>query len=120
MPDYKETTVSGTAYTRAHQVMIANPVEGVKAISFFEEQIVNLGDEKIHRPQGGIQEPFTADNSQTEFDLVNPVDSTPLGMKSTYQDVYVLLHSLYLHVAAKRDAAVAAQAAAAPAPDGDA
>ena len=113
MPDYKATTIAGTAYTRAHQAIVANPVDGVKAISFYEEQIVNLGDEQIHRPQGGIQEPLTADNLQTEFQLLNPVDSTELGLTMTYQDVYVALHSLYLHLATKRDAAVAAAAEAA-------
>ena len=106
MPDYKETTLAGTAYTRAHQVVIANPLVGVKAVSFYEEQIVNLGDEQMQRPQGGIQEPFTADNATEAFPLLNPVDGTPLGATMKYQDLYVALHSLYFHVAAKRDAAV--------------
>ena len=113
MPDYKETTVAGTAYTRAHQVVIANPSVGTKAISFYEEQVINLVDEQIIRQQGGVQEPFTADNANEEFALVNPIDGTPLGMTMEYKDVHVALHSLYYHVAAKRDAAVAAAAEAA-------
>lgn len=113
MPDYKETTLAGTAYTRANQVVISNPLTGVKAVSFYEEQIVNLGDEQIVRAQGGVQEPFTADNAAEEFALINPIDGTPLGMTMEYKDVHVALHSLYFHVAAKRDAAVAAAAEAA-------
>ena len=113
MPDYKETTVAGTAYTRAHQVVVANPSVGTKAISFYEEQVINLADEQIIRQQGGVQEPFTADNANEEFALVNPIDGTPLGMTMEYKDVHVALHSLYYHVAAKRDAAVAAAAEAA-------
>lgn len=113
MPDYKETTVAGTAYTRAHQVVIANPSVGTKAISFYEEQVINLADEQIIRQQGGVQEPFTADNANEEFALVNPIDGTPIGMTMEYKDVHVALHSLYYHVAAKRDAAVAAAAEAA-------
>ena len=113
MPDYKETTVAGTAYTRAHQVVIANPSVGTKAISFYEEQVINLVDEQIIRQQGGVQEPFTADNANEEFALVNPIDGTPIGMTMEYKDVHVALHSLYYHVAAKRDAAVAAAAEAA-------
>ena len=105
MPDYKETTVTGTAYIRANQVVVANPLEGVKAVSYYEEQVVNLEDDQIIRPQGGIQEPFTQDNASEEFDLVDPVDGTPLGMTMEYKDLYVALHSLYLHLAAKRDAA---------------
>ncbi len=113
MPDYKETTVAGTAYTRAHQVVVANPSVGTKAISFYEEQVINLVDEQIIRQQGGVQEPFTADNANEEFALVNPIDGTPLGMTMEYKDVHVALHSLYYHVAAKRDASVAAAAEAA-------
>ena len=113
MPDYKETTVAGTAYTRAHQVVIANPSVGTKAVSFYEEQVINLVDEQIIRQQGGVQEPFTADNASEEFALINPVDGTPIGMTMEYKDVHVALHSLYYHVAAKRDAAVAAAAASA-------
>ena len=113
MPDYKETTVAGTAYTRAHQVVVANPSVGTKAISFYEEQVINLADEQIIRQQGGVQEPFTADNASEEFALINPIDGTPIGMTMEYKDVHVALHSLYYHVAAKRDAAVAAAAEAA-------
>ena len=113
MPDYKETTVAGTAYTRTHQVVIANPSVGTKAISFYEEQVINLADEQIIRQQGGVQEPFTADNANEEFALVNPIDGTPLGMTMEYKDVHVAMHSLYYHIAAKRDAAVAAAAEAA-------
>ena len=113
MPDYKETTVAGTAYTRAHQVVVANPSVGTKAISFYEEQVINLADEQIIRQQGGVQEPFTADNASEEFDLINPLDGTPLGLTMEYKDVHVAMHSLYYHVAAMRDAAVAAAAEAA-------
>ena len=113
MPDYKETTLAGTAYTRANQVVISNPLTGVKAVSFYEEQVINLADEQIIRQQGGVQEPFTADNASEEFALVNPIDGTPLGMTMEYKDVHVAMHSLYYHIAAKRDAAVAAAAEAA-------
>lgn len=112
MANYQQTTLSGTAYTRASQVVIANPLNGVKAVSFMEEQVVNLGDEQLIRPQGGIQEPFTAENIGTEFPLLNPLDSTPVGLSMTYEQVYVALHSLYFHVAKKRDEAKAAADAA--------
>ena len=106
MSNYKETTVAGTSYTRSHQVIINNPLVGVKAISFMEEQVVNLGDEQIIRNQGGIQEPFTTQNHNTQFDLVNPVDGTLIGSTMEYKDLYVAIHSLYLHLAAKRDSSV--------------
>jgi hypothetical protein len=108
MPNYKQTTLAGTAYTRASSVAVANPLTGVKAINFFEEQVVNLGDEVMLRPQGGFQEPFTTENATTEFPLVNPETGEPIGQTATYMDLYVTLHSLYLHLAQRRDAALAA------------
>ena len=113
MADYKETTLAGTAYTRANGITIANPLTGVKAINFSEEQVINLGNETIIRPQGGFQEPFTQDNAGTEFPLVNPLDGTPLGMNASYAEVHVMLHSLYFYLAQKRDAAAEAAALAA-------
>lgn len=119
MADYKQTTVAGTSYVRAFSVQANNPLTGTKAISFMEEKVINLGDEQITRPQGGIQEPLMTENMLEEFQLVNPVDGTPIGQTMTYQQVYLALHSLYLHVATKRDVAVAATAeqAATPAPE---
>lgn len=105
MPNYQQTLLSGEAYTRASQVIVANPLSGTKAISFMEEQVVNLGSEQLIRPQGGIQEPLTAENILSEFPLLNPEDSSELGLSMTYRDVYIALHSLYFHVARKRDEA---------------
>ncbi len=105
MADYKQTTLAGTAYTRASSVTVANPLTGTKAINFFEEQVVNLGDEVMIRPQGGFQEAFTDENAGAEFPLLNPHTSEPLGATATYAQLYVTLHSLYLHLAKRRDAA---------------
>lgn len=105
MSNYQQTDLSGTAYTRSNSVNIANPLNGVKAISFMEEQVVNLGDEQLIRPQGGIQEPFTPENIKEAFELLNPLTSQPIGQKMTYEQLYVAIHSLYFHVAKKRDKA---------------
>lgn len=103
--NYQETTLSGTSYIRSNSVQVANPLTGVKAISFMEEQVINLdGGEQIIRPQGGFQEPFTADNLLTEFALINPETGAPLGSTMTYQGLYVALYSLYFALATKRDA----------------
>lgn len=109
MPDYKETTVAGAAYTRAYQVVIANPLVGTKAINFLEERVINFDNDQIRQQIGGVQEPFTPENLTEEFPLLNPVDGTPLGMAMQYRDLYAALHSLYFHVAGKRDAAIAAE-----------
>lgn len=105
MANYQQTDLSGSAYTRSNSVNIANPLDGVKAISFMEEQVVNLGTEQLIRPQGGVQEPFTPENIKEAFELLNPIDSKPIGQKMTYEQLYVAIHSLYFHVAKKRDKA---------------
>lgn len=105
MANYKESTVSGTSYIRSHSVSVANPLNGVKAINFYEEQVINFADgEQMFKPFGGFQEPLTAENAVTEFALVNPVTGQDSGVKMTYQDLYVALYSLYVALAAKRDA----------------
>ena len=110
---YKETEVTGASYTRSNQITIANPLEGVKAINYTEEQVINLSDgEQILRSVGGFQEPFTVENANTEFPLLNPQTGEPLGQDMTYQGLYVSLYSLYMFLAKRRD-----EAAVAPAPE---
>ena len=36
MPNYKESNVSGTKWTRASQVIVNNPIDGVPSITFKE------------------------------------------------------------------------------------
>ena len=103
MSNYMQTNVSGTAYVRSSQVIVANPLVGTKAISFMEEQVVNLDGEQIVRQRGGVQEPFTAENAGEVFQLINPQTGEALGSSASYQELYIMLHSLYLHLATKRD-----------------
>ena len=108
MSNYQETEVTGTAYVRANQIIVANPLEGVKAISYMEEQVINLSDgEQIFRSAGGFQEPFTAENVGTEFPLLNPQTGEQLGPTMTFQGLYVALYSLYFFLAQRRDQALA-------------
>jgi hypothetical protein len=39
------------------------------------------------------------------FPLVNPETGEPLGQTMTHAQLYVALHSLYMHLAQERDAA---------------
>lgn len=104
MPNYKESVVVGDSWVRARRVVVENPIDETPAISFIEEQIINLPEQAITQSAGNVSEPFTPDNAQEQFSLLNPETGEVVGT-ATYQDVYVALHSLYYHVAAKRDAA---------------
>lgn len=105
MQNYKQTTVSGTSYVRAREVTITNLLDGYKGIMYSEEEVSVLGSKIMRENIGAIHQEFTAENAGTEFPLLNPVTNEPIGETATFQDVYVLLFSLYCHMAALRDAA---------------
>lgn len=118
---YTETPISGNVYTRANEVRISNPYNGPKSLQFVEENVYNFGNDLILRPAGGVTELFNSANAGESFNLMTPI----AGQSTlTYQDLYIALNSLYIHVATKRDQAIAQQAAAAavatpaPAPAG--
>lgn len=104
MPNYKQSDISGQSWQRAVRVVVENPSEGTPAITFIEERIINLPGQKITQSAGNVSEPFTPENAMEQFNLLNPETGVVIGA-AAYQDVYVMLHSLYLHIAAKRDAA---------------
>jgi hypothetical protein len=116
MANYQEGNVAGRKWRRANRVEISNPpgTDG-KLVTFFETEHTELDNGRSFNEQvGKIMEPFL-DPTQT-FGLRNPVDDSPLldangvQLTSNYQNVYVLLHSLYLFLAERRDAAQATPA----------
>ena len=106
MPKYKETTTSGTSYTRSNTVILTNEPE-FKHIEFQEERIITLANGEVIRQRGGaVDAEFTADNVSTSFAVVNPYTLEDTGATAAYADVYGLMTSLYLHLAQERDAYV--------------
>lgn len=106
MANYKESKVSGQSWTRCKTVICENPNDGVKAITFIEEDIVSIKDRTIATQSGSTVQVFDAENAKEEFNLVHPDTGKLLG-KSTFEQAYAMLHSLYLHTAAKRDISAA-------------
>ena len=108
MTNYKETQITASKYQRARFVTITNDKGTNPFISFVEEQIVVLDDGSFVKNECGlVGEVLTVDNATEQFDILND-DGTVSG-QSTYQDVYKLLSSLYIHMATKRDAINVAQ-----------
>lgn len=103
MSNYKQSTVTGDSWVRAKRVVIENSLDGTPAITFIEEQVISTaqGIAPI-KEVGCVCEPFDATNALEEFPVYHPETGVFLG-SSTYQDAYVMLHNLYMHVAAKRD-----------------
>ena len=103
MNRYKQSNITGESYVRANQITIHNQLGSAPNIVFTEEQVMNVGDEQIHRPVSNCSDQMTAENMSEEFNLINPETGDVLDT-STYQEFAVMLHSLYFHVAGKRDA----------------
>lgn len=104
MPNYKESNVTGTKWQRSYAASISNKVGELPKITFFEEEVVVVGDNTITRHLGQIDETFI--RPQTEFELLNPTDDSPTGQFATYEQLYVLLYSLYNSLAKDRDARI--------------
>lgn len=100
--NYKETTVTGSSWVRANSVTVHNPLGGTGAIRFNEERVIVLEDKTISEPVGSVQDRLTEDKRSKVFDLKHPETLEVVG-QATYEQVYLLLHSLYLHLAAERD-----------------
>lgn len=103
MPDYKQTTINGTTWQRAWRVECENPLQGQRKITFHEEQVLNAGNQQIRTPAGSVSVQFDLLNALTTFPLLDPDTGAQVGT-ATYAQVYRMLHSLYIHTAAQRDA----------------
>lgn len=111
MASYKESTVSGSIWTRANNVTLLNPYGELPTAIFQEENVVALSDGKyVSQSAGSCTDVFTPESSSETFNLLHPSTGDIIGT-AAYQDVYVLLSSLYLHVANKRDVRDAEEAA---------
>jgi len=102
MTNYKETTGSGSSWTRANRVMILNPLEDsvAKQISFFEETVAKVGDTTIKADSGYCNTYYTADKL---IELINPETGETTGETITQGKVYQAIYSLYLAAAKARD-----------------
>lgn len=111
MTDYKASEVMGSAWTRAQQVTIDNPMTGPKYATFSEERVLSIGGETVRQPAGSCRLTMDDDSLDTAFDLLHPETGTVIG-STTYAQAYVMLYSLYMHAAKLRDEKAAEDAAA--------
>ena len=106
MARYKELPItSGAAYVRARTVTCDNPLDGNPSISFREQRVVVVDDGAGTlnvQDIGDFRAEMSASNVATEFQLVD-ADNVPTGGTMTYQQVYGILQSLYMHLARQRD-----------------
>jgi hypothetical protein len=105
MSNYRETTLNGASWIRAYRVTAENPLQGQPYVRYDEEWAINPPEgAPITRRLGALDTEFTVENAGTSFQLINPVTMEVIpGATATYQDLYVLLYSLYWALAEARD-----------------
>jgi len=102
MAEYKESTVSGTSYQRGRSMYFENPRNKTPSILVREETVNILQDKIITEPAGEILK--SVDDLSVVFNLRNPLTNEIIeGQTATYQDIYVMLYSLYWHLAEVSD-----------------
>ena len=103
MANYKETALTGAAWTRCCEIHIANPYNATPIITFKEQRIAELSDGQLVTVRG--------ENIVAEFDpamvipVLSPLDGSATGATVAYGDIYALLYSAYMAQAQARDVA---------------
>jgi hypothetical protein len=104
--NYNEYTVTGNKWTRSLGGTFSNPYQGVPGIAFAEESVITLSDGTVVKQVLGspVQQYLTTTISDPEqtFPLLDPISGCTAGT-AKYQDVFNLLHSLYMYLATERD-----------------
>lgn len=110
MTKYNQANVSGESWLRAYQIICYNGYDEEPRIRYDEENLIALSNGEILRNSSGksIVKTLTVDNALTNFKLRDPTTGECIGNStSTFQNLYVMLYSLYFHLAKERDAEVA-------------
>lgn len=83
MTNYVQTQDAGDIYVRAKSIILNNPKDGVKSVTFSREQIVNLKDGNfIPSDLSAIVGNFDADELTKTLTLYHPLTMQPLGEKN--------------------------------------
>ena len=100
--NYAESNVVGMQWKRASEVRIFNPYGGQGMVSIQEEELTQLSDKIIRQYSDGLSVLFDPAGS---FPEINPATGEETGGTVTHMELYVALHSLYIHLAKQRDEA---------------
>ena len=104
MSNYKETEVTGTTYVRCNFIEIQNPINQTPTVSFSEESVVVLGEDKILTIP--ISQPLHVTfDPMKSISVIDPETLLPTGETVLMAEIYVLLFSAYIAEATARDAA---------------
>lgn len=100
MPNYNETNVSGTEYSRCYEISIINPLDLTPIVQFKEEKVTNLGDRTFKEMSRIIGVPFDPAKVIT---LLDSTTGIPTGSTITMGEVYEIMYSAYIQEATALD-----------------
>lgn len=112
MPNYRETSLTGTSWVRCRAVTITNPLTGTGELNlhtqsiegptayFQEEKVVVMDGGQMRQDVGACQQAFLPDG---EIALRNPDTGELTGTTATHAQLYAILFSLYMQTALARD-----------------
>ena len=99
--NYKETTATGTTWTRCTRVVVNNDINETPYVLFFEQQVFNLEGQQTLKDSGVLRQDFEPD---AVIPLINPQTGEATGATVTQAEAYAVLYSAYLQAAMARDA----------------
>lgn len=102
---YKKTTIGDvTTYVRPFQTISLGPLNGPNSMIVSEEKVIILPDlSTLTVPLGTAELTATITDPNQNFNIVDPTTGTIIGTK-TFAQLKCELYSLYLYLAAIRDA----------------
>ena len=110
MANYKQTSATAETYIRSYRVVIENQKGSMPSATFLEEELVTINGVERKTP---VDQTTIYFEPAATFPLINPLTGDLLGETATHLDLQILLYSLYMDAALKRDARVLAEKAAA-------
>lgn len=103
MPDYQETTLSGSRYRRWRRIVIENPREATPSATILEEEVLNVGGEVIDRPIANLS--IALNDPNKTIPLRHPLTWESTGQTLTMGELYAAIGSACWQAALERDAA---------------
>lgn len=101
--NYKQTTLSGTSWTRCRCVTINNPLTGDAPIAYFqEEKVMSIDGAQTTVDAGSCRKAFYP---AATISMLNPETGEATGATVTHAELYAILFSLYMQTAVERDGA---------------
>ena len=100
--NYRETTTTGTTWTRCTRVVVNNDLNEQPYVLFFEQQVFNMGGQQILKDLGVLRQNFDPDG--VILPLINPQTGEATGATITQAEAYAVLYSAYIQAAMARDA----------------